>query len=61
MAIRRKRQIVRKRAAMRGQQAVPDPYQPGPTKAELRVRAAEAVASYSGQITRCQPKRRRSA
>jgi hypothetical protein len=28
------------------------------TKAELREQSAEAVASYSGPITRCLPKRR---
>jgi hypothetical protein len=31
----------------------------GPTKAELREQAAEAVASYDGPVTRCPPKRRR--
>ena len=33
---------------------------PGPTKAELREQAAEAVASYAGPITRCAPKRRKA-
>jgi hypothetical protein len=33
---------------------------PGPTKAELREQAAEAVADYAGPITRCVPKRRRA-
>jgi hypothetical protein len=28
---------------------------PGPTKAELREQAAEAVASYAGPVTRCAP------
>ena len=32
----------------------------GPTKAELREQAAEAVASYAGPITRCAPKRRKA-
>jgi len=32
----------------------------GPTKSELREQAAEAVASYSGPITRCPPRRRRA-
>jgi hypothetical protein len=32
----------------------------GPTKAELREQAAEAVASYDGPITRCAPKRRKA-
>jgi hypothetical protein len=32
----------------------------GPTKAELREQAAEAVASYEGPITRCAPKRRKA-
>jgi hypothetical protein len=34
---------------------------PGPSKAELRTQAAEAVASYDGPITRCAPKRRRAS
>ena len=34
---------------------------PGPTKAELREQAAEAVASYAGPITRCAPKQRRAS
>jgi hypothetical protein len=59
MAIRRKRQIVRKRAAMSGRQAVVDPFRPDPSKAKLREQAAEAVASYAGPITRCAPKRRK--
>jgi hypothetical protein len=60
MAVRRKRQVVRKHAAMRERQAVLDPFKPGPTRAELREQAAEAVASYEGPITRCAPKRRRA-
>jgi hypothetical protein len=61
MSIRRKRQIIRKNAAISGRQAVADPFRPRPTKTELREQAVEAVASYEGPITRCAPKRRRSA
>jgi hypothetical protein len=32
----------------------------GLTKAQLRAQTAEAVTGYSGPITRCAPKRRRS-
>jgi hypothetical protein len=35
--------------------------QPGPTKAELREQAAEAVASYERPITRCAAKPRRTS
>jgi hypothetical protein len=34
---------------------------PGPSKTELREQAADAVASYSGLIKRCPPKRRTGA
>jgi len=61
MAMRRKRQVIRKHAAISGRQAVADPFRPGPTKAALREQAAEAVASYDKPITRCPPRRRRSA
>ena len=60
MSIRRKRQIIRKHAAISGRQAVTDPFRPRPTKTELREQAVEAVASYEGPITRCAPKRRRA-
>ena len=60
MSIRRKRQIIRKHAAVSARQAVTDPFRPRPTKTELREQAVEAVASYEGQITRCAPKRRRA-
>jgi hypothetical protein len=60
MSIRRKRQIIRKNAAISGRQAVADPFRPRPTKTELREQAVEAVASYEGSITRCAPKRRRA-
>ena len=45
MSIRRKRQIIRKHAAVSGRQAVTDPFRPRPTKTELREQAVEAVAS----------------
>jgi hypothetical protein len=62
MARRRQSARMRKHAVgARRPEAVVDPFRAGPTKAELRARAAEAVASYSGPITRCAPKRRRSA
>jgi hypothetical protein len=35
--------------------------QPGPTKAELREQAAEAVATYERPIMRCAPKPRRTS
>jgi hypothetical protein len=60
MSFRRKRQIVLKRAAMSGRQAVADPFRPGASKAELREQAAKAVAGYERPITRCAPKRRRA-
>jgi hypothetical protein len=56
MSIRRKRQIIRKNV----RRAVADPFRPRPTKAELQEQAVEAVASYSGPIMRCLPKRRRA-
>jgi len=62
MSIRRKRELIRKNAIVSGRRpavAMDDPFRPGPSKSELRAQAAEAVASYSGQITRCAPKRRR--
>jgi hypothetical protein len=61
MSIRRKQQVIRKSVAVgaRRPEAVLDPFRPGPTKAELREQAAEAVASYEGPITRCAPKRRK--
>jgi hypothetical protein len=59
MSIRRKRQIIRKNAAISGRQAMTDPFRPGPTKTELREQAAEAVASYDGPVTRCPAKRRK--
>ena len=64
MSIRRKRQIIRKHAVADARwrpEVVPDSFKPGPTKAELREQAAEAVASYDGPITRCAPKRRRAS
>ena len=68
MAIRRQSERVRKHAvvsARRRPEVVVAPLslskgRPGPTKAELREEAAEAVASYAGPITRCAPKRRRA-
>jgi hypothetical protein len=62
MSIRRKQQLIRKSVAVGARQpgAVADPFRASPTKAALREQAAEAVASYAGQITRCAPKRRRA-
>ena len=60
MSIRRKRQIIRKNAAISGRQTVADPFRLRPTKTELREQAAEAVESYEGPVTRCPPKRRRA-
>jgi hypothetical protein len=42
-------------------EVVPGSFKPGPTRAELRKQAVEAVASYAGPITRCAPKRRRAS
>ena len=65
MAIRRQSERVRKQAVADARwrpEVVVDPLslRPGPTKAELREQAAEAVASYAGPITRCAPKRRKA-
>jgi len=65
MAIRRQSERMRKQAVAdarwRPEVAVdPSSLQPGPTKAELREQAAEAVASYEGPITRCAPSLRRA-
>ena len=63
MAIRRRSERVRKQAVADARwrpEVVPDSFKPGPTKAELREQAAEAVASYAGPITRCAPKRRKA-
>ena len=62
MAIRRQSERVRKQAVADARwrpEVVPDSFKPGPTRAELREQAAEAVASYDGPITRCAPKRRK--
>ena len=64
MAIRRRSERVRKQAVADARwrpEVVVDPLslRPGPSKAELREQAAEAVASYDGPITRCAPKRRK--
>jgi len=64
MAIRRRSERMRKHAVADARwrpEVVVDPLglRPGPTKAELREQAAEAVASYDGPVTRCPPKRRR--
>jgi len=66
MAIRRQSTRMRKQAVADARwrlEVVVDPLslRPGPTKAELREQAAEAVASYAGPITRCAPKRRRAS
>jgi hypothetical protein len=66
MAMRRQSTRIRKQAVADARwrpEVVVDPLslRPGPTKTELREQAAEAVASYAGPITRCAPKRRRSA
>ena len=65
MAIRRQSTRMRKQAVADARwrpEVVVDPLslRPGPTKAELREQAAEAVASYDGPITRCAPKRRKA-
>ena len=65
MAIRRQSERIRKQAVADARwrpEVVVDPLslRPGPTKAELREQAAEAVASYAGPITRCAPKRRKA-
>ena len=63
MAIRRQSERVRKQAVADARwrpEVVPDSFKPGPTRAELREQAAEAVASYAGPITRCAPKRRKA-
>jgi len=64
MAMRRRSERMRKHAVADARwrpEVVVDPLslRPGPTKAELREQAAEAVASYDGPVTRCPPKRRR--
>ena len=62
MSMTRQIASIRKSVAVgaRRPEVVVDPYRAGPTKAELREQAAEAVASYEGLITRCPPKRRRA-
>jgi hypothetical protein len=65
MAIRRQSTRVRKQVVADARwrpEVVVDPLslRPGPTRAELREQAAEAVASYDGPITRCAPKRRKA-
>jgi hypothetical protein len=64
MSMRRQSTRVRKQVVADARwrpEVVVDPMslRPGPSKAELREQAAEAVASYDGPITRCAPKRRR--
>jgi hypothetical protein len=53
----RRRQIARIRkgvaAGARRPEVVVDSFPAGPTKAELREQAAEAVATYEPPITRC--------
>ena len=66
MAMRRRSERMRKHAVADARwrpEVVVDPLslRPRPTKTELREQAVEAVASYEGPITRCAPKRRRSA
>ena len=66
MAIRRQSTRMGKQAVADARwrpEVVVDPLslRPGPTKAELREQAAEAVASYAGPITRCAPKRRKAS
>ena len=61
MAMRRQSTRMHKQAVADARwrpEVVPDSFKPGPTKAELRKQATEAVASYEGPITRCAPKRR---
>jgi hypothetical protein len=65
MAMRRQSERIRKHAVVNARwrpEVVVDPLslRPGPTKAELREQAAEAVAGYERPITRCAPKRRRA-
>ena len=68
MAMRRQSERVRKHTVDNARwrpEVVVDPLslstgRAGPTKSELREQAAEAVASYSGPLTRCAPKRRRA-
>ena len=67
MSMRRQSERMRKHAVVNARwrpEVVVDPLtlstgRAGPTKAELREQAAEAVASYDGPVTRCPPKRRR--
>jgi hypothetical protein len=64
MSMRRQSTRMRKYAVADARwrpEVVVDPLslRPGPSKAELREQAAEAVASYDGPITRCAPKRRK--
>jgi len=65
MAMRRRSERMRKHAVADARWrpevgVAPLSLRPGPTKAELREQAAEAVASYDGPITRCAPKRRKA-
>jgi hypothetical protein len=62
MSMRRQIARIRKSVATGARQpaVVADPFRSGPTKAEQRAQAAEAVASYAGPITRCAPKRRKA-
>jgi hypothetical protein len=67
MSIRRQSERMRKNAVVNARwrpEVLVDPLslstgRAGPTRADLREQAAQAVASYSGPITRCAPKRRR--
>jgi hypothetical protein len=62
MSMRRQISRIRKQSAVsarRPEAVAGDLHRPGPTKAKLREQAAEAVATYSGTIKRCAPKRRR--
>jgi hypothetical protein len=61
MSMRRQIARIRKSVATgaRLPALVSDPFKPGPTRAELREQAAEAVASYERPITKCPPKLRR--
>jgi hypothetical protein len=63
MAMKRQSARMRKQAVADARwrpEVVVDSFKPGPTTAELREKAAEAVASYEGPITRCAPKRRKA-
>ena len=65
MAMRRQSEHMRKHAVLNARWrpevgVAPLSLRPGPTKAELREQAAEAVASYEGPVTRCAPKRRKA-